>query len=114
VIFYELDGFHGDAALLRVEFGMTILTFLSACMQFVVCVIMDSWIHLASGRIYSYSYNAPKVHGKDDITGEDLIQREDDKPEAIRKRLASYVKVSSQYCDVYQGGLWFGNVLTCE
>lgn len=51
------------------------------------------WIHPASGRIYSYSYKPPKVHGKDDITGEDLIQREDDKPESVRRRLAAYDKV---------------------
>jgi adenylate kinase family enzyme len=51
------------------------------------------WIHPASGRVYSYSYKPPKVHGKDDITGEDLVQRDDDKPESVRRRLAAYDKV---------------------
>lgn len=55
---------------------------------------LHSWIHPASGRVYSYSYNPPKVEGKDDVTGEDLVQRDDDKPEAIRKRLELYANVS--------------------
>ena len=55
----------------------------------------SSWIHPASGRVYSYSYKPPKLKGKDDITGEPLVQRDDDKPECIRNRLASYDEVRS-------------------
>ena len=51
------------------------------------------WIHPASGRVYAYSYKPPKVKGKDDVTGEPLVQREDDKPECVRKRLHSYDEV---------------------
>lgn len=47
-------------------------------------------VHLASGRTYHIQYNPPKVAGKDDVTGEDLIQREDDKEETVRKRLDIY------------------------
>ncbi|MBR6027075.1 MAG: adenylate kinase [Neisseriaceae bacterium] len=47
-------------------------------------------IHLASGRTYHIVHNPPKVEGKDDITGEDLIQRDDDKEETVKKRLAIY------------------------
>ena len=46
--------------------------------------------HVASGRTYHLSYNPPKVAGKDDITGEPLIQRDDDKEETVRKRLDVY------------------------
>ncbi len=46
--------------------------------------------HPASGRTYHTIYNAPKVEGKDDETGEDLIQREDDAEETVRKRLDIY------------------------
>jgi len=46
--------------------------------------------HLASGRTYHIKFNPPKVPGKDDVTGEDLIQREDDKEETVRKRLEIY------------------------
>ena len=47
-------------------------------------------VHLASGRTYHDKYNPPKVAGKDDATGEDLIQREDDKEETVRNRLSIY------------------------
>jgi adenylate kinase len=47
-------------------------------------------VHLASGRTYHIKFNPPKVPGKDDVTGEDLIQRDDDKEETVRKRLAVY------------------------
>jgi adenylate kinase len=47
-------------------------------------------VHVASGRTYHVTFNPPKVAGKDDVTGEDLIQREDDKEETVRKRLDVY------------------------
>ena len=47
-------------------------------------------VHLASGRTYHLSFNPPKVTGKDDLTGEDLIQREDDAEATVRKRLQVY------------------------
>lgn len=47
-------------------------------------------VHIASGRTYHVRFNPPKVESKDDLTGEDLIQREDDKEETVRKRLAVY------------------------
>jgi adenylate kinase len=46
--------------------------------------------HLASGRTYHVIFNPPKVAGKDDVTGEDLIQRDDDKEETVKKRLDIY------------------------
>jgi adenylate kinase len=47
-------------------------------------------VHLNSGRTYHVVFNPPKVEGKDDETGEDLIQRDDDKEETVRKRLEVY------------------------
>lgn len=47
-------------------------------------------VHLASGRTYHIAFNPPKVEGKDDVTGEPLIQREDDKEETVKKRLDVY------------------------
>lgn len=47
-------------------------------------------IHPSSGRSYHVKFNPPKVEGKDDVTGEDLIQRDDDKEETVQKRLAVY------------------------
>jgi adenylate kinase len=46
--------------------------------------------HTTSGRTYHVKYNPPKVEGLDDVTGEPLIQREDDKEETVRKRLEVY------------------------
>jgi adenylate kinase len=46
--------------------------------------------HVASGRTYHVKFNPPKVPGRDDVTGEELVQREDDKEETVRKRLAVY------------------------
>ncbi len=47
-------------------------------------------VHVASGRTYHVVFNPPKVVGKDDATGEDLIQRDDDKEETVKKRLDVY------------------------
>ncbi len=47
-------------------------------------------VHLASGRTYHVIYNPPKEEDKDDVTGEALIQRDDDQEETVRKRLAVY------------------------
>ncbi len=47
-------------------------------------------VHLASGRTYHVVFNPPKVAGKDDETGEELIQRDDDREETVRKRLDVY------------------------
>ena len=47
-------------------------------------------VHPASGRTYHLKFNPPKLAGKDDVTGEDLIQRDDDKEETVRKRLDIY------------------------
>jgi adenylate kinase len=48
------------------------------------------WTHLASGRVYHERYAPPKRPGIDDVTGEPLVQRPDDKEETIRTRLAVY------------------------
>ncbi len=47
-------------------------------------------VHVASGRTYHVKFNPPKVPGKDDVTGEDLIQRDDDKEATVLNRLAVY------------------------
>jgi adenylate kinase len=47
-------------------------------------------VHPASGRTYHVKFNPPRIAGKDDVTGEDLIQRDDDKEETVRKRLEIY------------------------
>ena len=56
-------------------------------------------IHLASGRSYHITFNPPKVDGKDDLTGEDLVQRSDDKPDVIKKRLEVYFNETEPMLD---------------
>lgn len=58
--------------------------------------------HPASGRTYHVTFNPPKVEGKDDITGEDLIQRDDDKIETVQKRLQVYSDQTRPLVDYYQ------------
>jgi adenylate kinase len=58
--------------------------------------------HLPSGRTYHIKFNPPKVAGKDDVTGEDLIQRDDDKEETVTKRLAVYHDQTAKLVGYYQ------------
>lgn len=60
------------------------------------------WIHPASGRVYNLIFNPPHVKGIDDITGEPLIQHEDDKPEALVSRLRHYKDVAKPVIDLYK------------
>ena len=57
--------------------------------------------HPGSGRTYHIVFNPPKVAGKDDVTGEDLVQREDDKEETVRKRLDVYLAQTAPLVDYY-------------
>ena len=66
--------------------------------------------HLASGRTYHVIYNPPKVEGKDDVTGEDLVQRDDDQEDTVRERLRIYheqteplIKYYSSWADSGEG-----------
>jgi adenylate kinase len=58
-------------------------------------------VHLASGRTYHVVFNPPMVAGKDDVTGEPLIQRDDDQEETVRKRLAVYHDQTEPLIDYY-------------
>jgi adenylate kinase len=58
-------------------------------------------VHLSSGRTYHVSHNPPKVEGRDDVTGEPLVQRDDDREEVVRKRLEVYHEQTSVLVDYY-------------
>jgi adenylate kinase len=60
-------------------------------------------VHLASGRTYHVKFNPSKVTGKDDVTGEALVQRDDDKEETVKKRLAIYHEQTRPLVDFYAG-----------
>ena len=59
--------------------------------------------HLASGRTYHVVFNPPKVEGKDDITGEDLVQRDDDKESVVADRLKVYHEQTEPLIGYYKG-----------
>lgn len=64
--------------------------------------IQGRWIHMTSGRVYNTAFNKPKIPFKDDVTGEPLEQREDDKPETVKKRLDVYERVTKPVIDYYK------------
>jgi adenylate kinase len=66
-------------------------------------------VHPGSGRVYHVVYNRPKTEGKDDVTGEQLIIRDDDVEETVRKRLAIYHEQTKPLVSYYQSEAKVGN-----
>ena len=64
--------------------------------------IRGRWIHIPSGRVYNDSYNPPRVPGKDDVTGEPLVQRPDDHPDTVLKRLQQYESMTKPVLVYYE------------
>lgn len=62
-------------------------------------------VHLSSGRSYHIEFNPPKVAGKDDLTGEDLVQREDDTEQTVRERLGVYHEQTAPLIEYYKNWL---------
>ncbi|XP_044795844.1 GTP:AMP phosphotransferase AK3, mitochondrial isoform X1 [Bubalus bubalis] len=60
------------------------------------------WIHPGSGRVYNIEFNPPKTMGIDDLTGEPLVQREDDRPETVVKRLKAYEAQTEPVLEYYR------------
>lgn len=67
-------------------------------------------VHIASGRVYHQKFAPPKIEGKDDISGEDLIRRDDDKEETVRSRLAIYRSETLPLSDYYASAAQSGGV----
>ena len=57
-------------------------------------------VHEPSGRVYHVKYAPPKIAGKDDITGEDLMHRKDDQPEVVKRRMQTYKEVTLPIIDI--------------
>ncbi|XP_008322757.1 GTP:AMP phosphotransferase AK3, mitochondrial [Cynoglossus semilaevis] len=64
--------------------------------------LTSRWTHLPSGRIYNTDFNPPQVPGFDDVTGEALVQRDDDKPETVTQRLKSYETQTQPVLEYYR------------
>ncbi|KAI0158264.1 adenylate kinase [Xylariaceae sp. FL1272] len=70
--------------------------------------ISSRWVHEPSGRVYNTTFHAPKVPGQDDVTGEPLVQRFDDKEEVYRTRFQKFQETSEPLLEHYakKGVLW--------
>lgn len=92
-----LDGFprsRPQAEALHKQEKLDLVLSLEVPHEVIIDRIKGRWTHLPSGRIYHTEFNPPKVSGVDDVTGEALIQREDDKPEFVKQRLEEYTSIT--------------------
>ena len=60
-------------------------------------------VHPASGRVYHVEFNPPRVAGRDDVSGDELVHREDDREETVRQRLGVYHDQTAQLIGYYRG-----------
>ena len=87
---------------LQGETPVNVVIHLDVPFQTIIDRVKDRLVHPASGRIYNLVFNPPKVEGKDDETGEPLIQREDDKPESVRNRLQVFSDQTRPVLDYFR------------
>lgn len=108
---FILDGFPrtaNQAARLDTLIPINLVVSLLTPTDIILGRIASRWVHAPSGRVYNTEFNAPRVHGRDDITGEALTQREDDDEETWRVRLRKFDETSRPLLDHYEekGVLW--------
>ena len=108
---FILDGFPRtaeQAARLDALVPVNLVVSLITPVEIILSRIASRWVHAASGRVYNTTFNAPKVPGKDDITGEPLMQRADDNEEVWTARLRKFHDTSQPLLDHYErkGVLW--------
>ncbi|XP_039422761.1 GTP:AMP phosphotransferase AK3, mitochondrial isoform X5 [Corvus cornix cornix] len=100
-----LDGFPrtvAQAEALDKECHIDTVIDLDVPFETIKCRLTARWIHPASGRVYNLEFSPPKVQGIDDITGEPLVQRDDDKPETVSKRLQAYDAQTKPVLEYYR------------
>lgn len=103
---FILDGFPRTASqataldtLVPVNFVVELITPASVILN----RIASRWVHEPSGRVYNTDFHAPKIPGKDDVTGEPLTQREDDSIDTWKQRLQKFEETSRALLDHYDG-----------
>ena len=103
---FLLDGFPRNLdqakALDEANVEINLILYLKISEEEIINRMSGRRVHLASGRSYHIAHNPPKVDGKDDLTGETLIQREDDHPDVIKKRLQVYYDETEPLLSFYR------------
>ena len=108
---FILDGFPrtaGQATQLDNLIPINLVVSLKTPFDVIMERIAGRWVHAPSGRVYNTTFNAPKVPGKDDVTGEPLIKRADDDENTWRERLKKFEETSEPLLNHYakKGVLW--------
>ncbi|KIH88588.1 adenylate kinase [Sporothrix brasiliensis 5110] len=108
---FLLDGFPrtaSQAAQLDTFVPINLVVSLKTPFSVMLARISGRWVHEPSGRVYNETFNAPKVPGRDDVTGEPLVRRADDSEAVYRARFNKFEETSAPLLDHYarQGVLW--------
>ncbi|KAI9372771.1 adenylate kinase-domain-containing protein [Aspergillus egyptiacus] len=108
---FILDGFPRTASQATILDSLVPINFVVHLVtppSIILSRIASRWVHEPSGRVYNTDFNAPKVAGKDDVTGEPLTQREDDSVDTWKQRLHKFEETSKALIQHYQrkGCLW--------
>ncbi|XP_034175475.1 adenylate kinase 3 isoform X1 [Osmia lignaria lignaria] len=99
-----LDGFPRtleQAEKLQKKHPVNLVLYLDVPNEVILNRVKNRWVHLPSGRVYNVGFNSPKVPGKDDVTGEPLSKREDDKVEIVQERLERYSEATKPLLTYY-------------
>jgi len=102
---YILDGFPrniAQAQALEAREQIDAVITLDIPHDVIIDRVKHRWIHAPSGRVYNIGFQDPKVPSKDDVTGEPLTQREDDKPHVVARRLELYDELMSPVITWYK------------
>ena len=102
---FILDGFPRNAtqaAALSQLLPMNLVFQLVTPVEIILSRMASRWVHPGSGRVYNVGFNDPRVPGKDDMTGEPLVQREDDSEATWRKRLTKFDHTSQPLLEFYR------------
>ncbi|XP_043264987.1 GTP:AMP phosphotransferase AK3, mitochondrial [Colletes gigas] len=100
-----LDGFPRtllQAEKLQKTSPVNLVLYLDVPVSVILNRVENRWVHLPSGRVYNIGFNSPKVPGKDDVTGEPLCKRDDDKVDIVKERLARYSKENTPILKFYE------------
>lgn len=100
-----LDGFPRtlqQAEKLQEAHPVNLVLYLDVPIPVILKRVENRWVHMSSGRVYNLGFNDPKVPGKDDVTGEPLSKRDDDRVDIVKVRLERYLNANEPILEYYQ------------